>query len=87
MRESFKETFYQGTLEILPKALFVVLRKKTLGEMESLIIILFVKGCTRELILWGSLCLRPSLGLEIQINFYPNPDGHAMISPPKIGFL
>lgn len=29
MRESFKETVYQGTLEILPKALFVVLRKKT----------------------------------------------------------
>jgi SAM-dependent methyltransferase len=29
VRESFKETVYQGTLEILPKALFVVLRKKT----------------------------------------------------------
>ena len=29
MRESFKEAVYQGTLEILPKALFVVLRKKT----------------------------------------------------------
>jgi SAM-dependent methyltransferase len=27
--ESFKETVYQGTLDILPKALFVVLRKKT----------------------------------------------------------
>lgn len=26
---SFKETVYQGTLDILPKALFVVLRKKT----------------------------------------------------------
>jgi len=29
VRESFKETVYQGTLDILPKALFVVLRKKT----------------------------------------------------------
>jgi SAM-dependent methyltransferase len=29
VKESFKETVYQGTLEILPKALFVVLRKKT----------------------------------------------------------
>ena len=29
VRESFKETVYQGTLNILPKALFVVLRKKT----------------------------------------------------------
>ena len=28
VRESFKETVYQGTLDILPKALFVVLRKK-----------------------------------------------------------
>jgi SAM-dependent methyltransferase len=27
--DSFKETVYQGTLDILPKALFVVLRKKT----------------------------------------------------------
>ncbi len=27
--ESFKESVYQGTLDILPKALFVVLRKKT----------------------------------------------------------
>jgi SAM-dependent methyltransferase len=27
--ESFKETVYQGTLDILPKALFVVLREKT----------------------------------------------------------
>jgi SAM-dependent methyltransferase len=27
--ESFKETVYQGTLDSLPKALFVVLRKKT----------------------------------------------------------
>jgi len=27
--ESFKETVYQGTLDILPKALFVVVRKKT----------------------------------------------------------
>ncbi|HEU0145043.1 MAG TPA: class I SAM-dependent methyltransferase [Nitrososphaera sp.] len=27
--ESFKETVYQGTLNILPKALFIVLRKKT----------------------------------------------------------
>ncbi len=26
--DSFKETVYQGTLDILPKALFVVLRKK-----------------------------------------------------------
>jgi hypothetical protein len=26
---SFKETVYQGTLDILPKALFVVLREKT----------------------------------------------------------
>ena len=29
VRESFKETVYQGTLDILPKALFIVLRKKT----------------------------------------------------------
>jgi SAM-dependent methyltransferase len=29
VRQSFKETVYQGTLDILPKALFVVLRKKT----------------------------------------------------------
>jgi SAM-dependent methyltransferase len=29
VRESFKETVYQGTLDILPRALFVVLRKKT----------------------------------------------------------
>jgi SAM-dependent methyltransferase len=29
VRESFKETVYQGTLDILPKALFVVLRKQT----------------------------------------------------------
>jgi SAM-dependent methyltransferase len=29
MRESFKETVYQGTLDILPKALFVVLSKRT----------------------------------------------------------
>jgi SAM-dependent methyltransferase len=29
VRGSFKETVYQGTLNILPKALFVVLRKKT----------------------------------------------------------
>jgi SAM-dependent methyltransferase len=29
VRESFKETVYQGTLEILSKALFVVLSKKT----------------------------------------------------------
>jgi SAM-dependent methyltransferase len=29
VREFFKETVYQGTMEILPKALFVVLRKKT----------------------------------------------------------
>jgi hypothetical protein len=37
VRESFMETVYQGTLDILPKALFVVLRKKkTLGEGESL---------------------------------------------------
>ena len=28
VRESFKETVYQGTLDILPKALFVVLSKK-----------------------------------------------------------
>jgi SAM-dependent methyltransferase len=28
VRDSFKETVYQGTLDILPKALFVVLRKK-----------------------------------------------------------
>ncbi len=27
--ESFKETVYQGTLDILPKALFIVLRKRT----------------------------------------------------------
>jgi hypothetical protein len=27
--DSFKETVYQGTLDILPKALFVVLREKT----------------------------------------------------------
>jgi len=27
--DSFKETVYQGTLDVLPKALFVVLRKKT----------------------------------------------------------
>jgi SAM-dependent methyltransferase len=27
--DSYKETVYQGTLDILPKALFVVLRKKT----------------------------------------------------------
>jgi SAM-dependent methyltransferase len=27
--DSFKDTVYQGTLDILPKALFVVLRKKT----------------------------------------------------------
>jgi SAM-dependent methyltransferase len=33
--ESFKETVYQGTLDILPKALFVVLRKK-LKEKWSL---------------------------------------------------
>jgi hypothetical protein len=26
--DSFKETVYQGTLDILPKALFIVLRKK-----------------------------------------------------------
>lgn len=35
VRESFKETVYQGTLEILPKALFVVLSKK-LKEKRSL---------------------------------------------------
>jgi SAM-dependent methyltransferase len=29
VRKSFKETVYQGTLAILPKALFVVLRKKS----------------------------------------------------------
>jgi hypothetical protein len=29
VKESFKETVYQGTLNILPKALFVVMRKKT----------------------------------------------------------
>jgi SAM-dependent methyltransferase len=29
VRESFKETVYQGTLDILPKALFVVLRKRS----------------------------------------------------------
>ena len=29
VRQSFKETVYQGTLDILPKALFVVLSKKT----------------------------------------------------------
>ncbi len=29
VRESFKETVYQGTLDILPRALFLVLRKKT----------------------------------------------------------
>jgi SAM-dependent methyltransferase len=29
VRQSFKETVYQGTLDILPKALFVVLRKKS----------------------------------------------------------
>ena len=29
VRQSFKETVYQGTLDILPKALFVVLRKNT----------------------------------------------------------
>ena len=28
VRESFKETVYQGTLDILPKAIFVALRKK-----------------------------------------------------------
>jgi len=28
VRQSFRETVYQGTLDILPKALFVVLRKK-----------------------------------------------------------
>ena len=33
--ESFKETVYQGTLDILPKALFVVLRKR-LNEKGSL---------------------------------------------------
>ncbi len=32
---SFRETVYQGTLDILPKALFVVLRKKTM-EKRSL---------------------------------------------------
>jgi SAM-dependent methyltransferase len=32
--ESFKETIYQGTLDILPKAIFVVLRKKN-KEMWS----------------------------------------------------
>jgi SAM-dependent methyltransferase len=29
VRQSFRETVYQGTLDILPKALFVVLRKNT----------------------------------------------------------
>jgi len=29
VREYFKETVYQGTLDILPKALFVVLKIKT----------------------------------------------------------
>ena len=34
--DSFKETVYQGTLRVLPKALFIVLRKKKINHKKHL---------------------------------------------------